>query len=77
VTHLLTKLSQGGVFWMFTIAGLGMLTLCIGFVAVVFLGVPEGAGELLGVIVALIGSQINSVINAIRAKWRVPEEGDA
>ena len=74
MAHLLAKLSQGGVFWMFTIAGLGMVTLCGGFVAVVFQGVPEGAGELLGVMVALIGSQINSVINAIRAKWRVPEE---
>lgn len=61
---------------MFTIAGLGMATLCAGFIAVVFQGVPDGAGELLGVIVALIGSQINSVINAIRAKWRVPEEGE-
>lgn len=76
MVHLLQKLSQGGVFWMFTIAGLGMLTLCLGFIAVVFYGVPDGAGELLGVIVALIGSQINSVINAIRAKWRVPEESE-
>jgi len=74
MAHLLQKLSQGGVFWMFSIAGLGMLTLCFGFIAVVLRGVPDGAGELLGVIVALIGSQINSVINAIRAKWRVPEE---
>lgn len=74
MAHLLTKLSQGSVFWMFTIAGLGMLTLCAGFLAVVRWGIPDGAGELLGVMVALIGSQINSVINAIRAKWRVPEE---
>jgi hypothetical protein len=74
--HLLQKLSQGGVFWMFSIAGLGMMTLCVGFIAVVYLGVPENAGELLGVMVALIGSQINSVINAIRAKWRVPEESE-
>jgi hypothetical protein len=74
MVHLLTKLSQGSVFWMFTIAGLGMLTLCAVALAVTSNGVPDGAGELLGVVVALIGGQINSVINAIRAKWRVPEE---
>jgi hypothetical protein len=74
MVHLLTKLSQGSVFWMFTIAGLGMLTLCAVALAVTWAGVPDGAGELLGVVVALIGGQINSVINAIRAKWRVPEE---
>jgi hypothetical protein len=73
MVHLFTKLSQGSVFWMFTIAGLGMVTLCAVALAVTWLGVREGAGELLGVVVALIGSQINSVINAIRAKWRVPE----
>ncbi len=76
MAHFLQRLSQGGVFWMFSIAGLGMATLCIGFIAVVYLGVPDGAGELLGVMVALIGSQINSVINAIRAKWRLPEESE-
>lgn len=74
MTHLLQKLSQGGVFWMFSIAGLGMLTLCVVALAVVLKGLPAGAGELLGVVVALIGAQINSVINAIRAKWRIPED---
>ena len=73
MVHLLTKLSQGDVFWMFTIAGLGMLTLCAVAIAVVFLGLPDGSGELLGVIVALIGSQVNSVINAIRGRWKVDE----
>jgi hypothetical protein len=73
MTHFLTKLSQGDVFWMFTIAGLGMLTLCAVAVAVVLVGLPDGAGELLGVIVALIGSQVNSVINAIRGRWKVDE----
>jgi hypothetical protein len=74
MVHLLTKLSQGSVFWMFTIAGLGMLTLCAVALAVTWVGVPDGAGELLGVVVALIGGQINSVINAIRSKWKLPEE---
>jgi hypothetical protein len=73
MTHFLTKLSQGDVFWMFTIAGLGMLTLCAVAIAVVLVGLPDGAGELLGVIVALIGSQVNSVINAIRGRWKVDE----
>jgi hypothetical protein len=73
MAHLLTKLSQGDVFWMFTIAGLGMLTLCAVAVAVVLVGLPDGAGELLGVIVALIGSQVNSVINAIRGRWRLED----
>ena len=74
MAHLLAKLSQGGVFWMFTIAGLGMLTLCAVCIAVVFQGVQPGSGELLGVVVALIGAQINSVINAIRARWKLPED---
>lgn len=74
MVHLLTKLSQGSVFWMFTIAGLGMLTLCAVALAVVWNGLPTGAGELLGVVVALIGAQINSVINAIRGKWKLPED---
>lgn len=74
MAHLLAKLSQGSVFWMFTIAGLGMLTLCAVALAVVWHGVPPNAGELLGVVVALIGAQINSVINAIRGKWKLPED---
>ena len=76
MAHLLKKLSEGETFWMFTIAGLGMLTLGIGFLVVAWWGIPEAAGELLGVMVALIGAQINSVINSIRARWRVDTEGE-
>ena len=77
MTTFLEKLSRGDVFWMFTIAGLGMATLCAVAVTVALIGVPDGAGELLGVVVALIGGQINSVINAIRGRWKQDVEGEA
>jgi hypothetical protein len=70
MTDLLEKLSRGDVFWMFTIAGLGMLTLCAIGLMVSWVGVPDGAGEILGVVIAMIGGAINSVINAIRGRWK-------
>ena len=61
-------------FWMFTIAGLGMLTLfAIGFQVAVH-GVPKNAEAVLSAIVTLIGLRIGDVINAIRALWRVSQE---
>lgn len=61
-------------FWMFTIAGLGMMTLAAIGVGVMFRGVPEGAGEILTGIITMIGLRIGDVINAIRALWRVSQE---
>jgi hypothetical protein len=69
MAHLLAKLAQGDVFWMFTIAGMAVLTLCGIGLSVVMWGVPQGAGETLGVIVTLLAGQANSVINAIRSRW--------
>jgi len=61
-------------FWMFTIAGLGMLTLAAIGIGVMFKGVPDGAGEILTAIITMIGLRIGDVINAIRALWRVSQE---
>lgn len=60
-------------FWMFTIAGLGLVVLgWIGWI--VSDGVPDGAGEILVAIATGILLRIGDVINAIRALWRVSQE---
>jgi len=61
-------------FWMFTIAGLGMLTLAIVAVIVARWGMPKNAEAVLSAIVTMIGLRIGDVINAIRALWRVSQE---
>lgn len=61
-------------FWMFTIAGLGMVTLAVVAVIVASRGMPENAEAVLSAIVTLIGLCIRDVINAIRALWRVSQE---
>ena len=73
--HLIDKLAIRE-FWMFTIAGLGMVTLAIIGLLVTRYGVPEGAGEILTAIVTMIGLRIGDVINAIRALWRVSQEAE-
>ena len=61
-------------FWMFTIAGIGMMTLAvIGIIAARF-GIPKTAEAVVASIVTLIGLRIGDVINAIRALWRVSQE---
>lgn len=61
-------------FWMFTIAGLGMLTLAVVAVIVARWGMPKNAEAVLSAIVTMIGLRIGDVINAIRALWRVSQE---
>lgn len=62
-------------FWMFTIAGIGLIVL--GAIAwIVSDGVPDGAGEVLSAIVMGILLRIGDVINAIRALWRVSQEAE-
>lgn len=61
-------------FWMFTIAGLGMVTLAIVGVIVARWGMPKNAEAVLSAIVTMIGLRIGDVINAIRALWRVSQE---
>jgi hypothetical protein len=61
-------------FWMFSIAGVSLLVVAIIAVAVVWKGVPEGAGEVLSVVVTGLLLRIGDVINAIRALWRVSQE---
>lgn len=61
-------------FWMFTIAGIGMITLAVIGVGAMVWGLPEGSGEILTAIITVIGLRIGDVINAIRALWRVSQE---
>lgn len=61
-------------FWMFTIAGLGMITLALIGVLVAAQGLPKNAEAILSAIVTMIGLRIGDVINAIRALWRVSQE---
>ena len=61
-------------FWMFTIAGLGMLTLALVAVIVARWGMPKNSEAVLSAIVTMIGLRIGDVINAIRALWRVSQE---
>jgi hypothetical protein len=61
-------------FWMFSIAGVSLIVIAIIGVSVVLNGVPEGAGEVLSVIVTGLLLRIGDVINAVRALWRVSQE---
>lgn len=61
-------------FWMFTIAGLGMITLAVVAVIVARWGMPKNSEAVLSAIVTMIGLRIGDVINAIRALWRVSQE---
>jgi hypothetical protein len=61
-------------FWMFTIAGLGMLTLAIVAVQVAYGGMPRNAEAILSAIVTGIVLTIRDVITAIRALWRISQE---
>ncbi|MFO6447878.1 hypothetical protein ACLBKU_12095 [Erythrobacter sp. NE805] len=61
-------------FWMFTIAGVGMITLAVIGVLAAFYGVPKSSEAVLTAIVTLIGLRVGDVINAIRALWRVSQE---
>lgn len=62
-------------FWMFTIAGVSLLVVGLIGWRVAAHGVPEGAGEVLTAIVTGLLLRIGDVINAIRALWRVSQEG--
>lgn len=75
VRHLVNKLAIRE-FWMFTIAGLGMVTLGVIAVGVMSGNIPNGASEILTAIVTMIGLRIGDVINAIRALWRVSQEAE-
>lgn len=61
-------------FWMFTIAGLGLVVSggILAFIAMY--GVPEGSGEIISATLAAIILTVRDVINAMRARWRVPED---
>lgn len=61
-------------FWMFTIAGLGMLTLAVVAVQVAYAGMPRNAEAILSAIITGIVLTVRDVINAIRALWRVSQE---
>lgn len=61
-------------FWMFTIAGMGMMTLAAIGLLVAAYGMPKNAEAVLSAIVTMIGLRIGDVINAIRALWRVSQE---
>ncbi len=61
-------------FWMFTIAGIGMVTLAIVAVLVAQGGMPRNSEAILSAIITGIVLTVRDVINAIRALWRVSQE---
>ena len=61
-------------FWMFTIAGVGMLAVGVMGILAIVHGVPKSSDTLLGIIATGILLRIGDVINAIRALWRVSQE---
>lgn len=61
-------------FWMFTIAGIGMVTLAVIGIVAARWGVPKSSEAVVTAIVTLIGLRVGDVINAIRALWRVSQE---
>ena len=70
--EFLLKAMRQETFWMFTIAGVGLTVSGVILGCIAVNGVPQGAGEIISAVLAAIILTVRDVINAMRARWRIP-----